>query len=102
MRGFINSTSRPVTYKIWTVDVTQVTNNHLAMFKHYNIVARCLFDAEWFDSPNGQRYSYGNHAFAEIGTTTDEQVSLLQLMYGDKLILKMVETVLPNQMVTYA
>lgn len=101
MRYKLNATSRPVTYKTWVIGADQVTTNHLILLKQHDIVARCLFDNEWFTAVDGQMFSYGNNAFAEFETTNTEQESLLMLIYSDKLILKLVETVLPNQMVQY-
>ena len=75
-----------------------VTQNNLTFLKAYNITVRALFDSEWFTAPTGHRYSYGKQGQVEFETTTPEQEGALLMLYGDKLLLKMVEVVLPNSM----
>lgn len=94
--SYWNATGKPITYKTWTIDIESVTQNNLTFLKGYDITARACLDNEWFSNSKGQKFYYGNRGHAEFQTTCSEQESVLQLLYGDKLILKSVETVLPN------
>ncbi len=54
-------------------------------------------DYEAFEA-YGTTHQYSKGGTAEFETTCKEQESVLQLLYGKKLILKFVEVVLPNSM----
>lgn len=96
MRAYWNNTGKPITYKTWALDIEHITQNNLKFLKAYDVTARICYDQESFSTVSGQRYYYGNKGHAEFLTTCSDQESMLQLLYGDKLILVSVETVLPN------
>ncbi len=98
MKAYWNNTSRPIEYKTWVIDSREVTQNNLKFLKGYDISGRLVMDHETFTAANGSNYRYGSVGQAEFETTCKEQESVLQLLYGKKLILKFVEVVLPNSM----
>ena len=92
----INDTTRPIEYKTWVVDIREVSENNLKFLKGCGITARAILDSQILTASNGQQYRYGSGGKAEFETTNKEQESMLQLLYGDKLMLLMVDVVLPN------
>lgn len=94
----LNTTNKPVEYKTWVIGMDSVTQNNITFLKAYNITVRAMFDQGWFTSHTGHNFSYGKQGQVEFETTTVEQEGALKLLYGDKLLLKMVEVVCPNSM----
>lgn len=100
MRAYWNNTNTPIQYKTWIINSREVTENNLKFLKGYEVTARLVMDYETFDAyGTTQRYAKGGTA--EFLTTCKEQESVLQLLYGNKLMLKTVDVVLPNT-VTYS
>jgi hypothetical protein len=92
----INDTTKPIEYKTWTIGIKEVTENHLKFLKGYNITARAVVDSQVLTASNGRQYRYGASGTAEFETTNKDQEAMLRLLYGDKLMLLMVDVVLPN------
>lgn len=92
----INQTSRPVEYKTWVISIKEVTENHLKFLKGYDITARAVIDEHLITASNGRQYRYGGNGKAEFETTNKDQEAMLRLLYGNKIMLLMVDVVLPN------
>lgn len=95
----MNNTSRPITFRTWTVPSSKVTENNILFLKSKGIPARCYADVRSFETYSGKTRQYaGPNSRVEFETTCKDQDAMLKLIYGSDLILVMEETVLPNSM----
>lgn len=95
-RAYMNNTDESIVYKVWTVDTLSVTYNNVTFLKSKNITARLVQDSEALDW-QGKSYRYsGLTGRVEFETTSEEQESVLKLLYGKKLMLLMVNVVTPH------
>ena len=97
IRSKFNATGRPVEFKTWCVRIDSVKPSHFPIINSHNIYSRALIDVETIDALHtGNTMSYHKGGRAEFETTTREQEVILKLLYGNDLVLMMVEVVLPN------
>ena len=95
----INNTNLPVFIRTWAVPPHKVTENHLKLMISKDIKARCFPDSvHSFSTASGQFHYASAKNRVEIETTCKDQEVVLQLIYGNDLVLLMEETVLPNSM----
>lgn len=95
----MNHTDEAVTYKVWSVPLDTVKQNHFPLLKSHNILARCVMDHETFVAANGGNYRYGLDGRAEFDTTNDEQEVVLKLLYGSELLLMVVTVSTPHSVI---
>lgn len=99
MRHYINQTSKPMSYRIWTLKCDSITNESGAFLASLDIKVRVTPAIQEIEH-HGKLWQFRGHAKIEIETTCKEQETMLQLKYGDDLILIEEFTVLPNSMMS--
>jgi hypothetical protein len=95
-RAYMNNTSESVTYKIWTIDPTLVTQSNLKTLTSRGVKATIIpADPRVLDY-RGYQYRYSSQdGRVEFETTCDEQELMLKLLYGKDLLLLTVDVVAP-------
>lgn len=95
-RAYANNTGETVTYKVWTIDTLSVTYNNVTFLKSKNITARIVQEDSKVIDWQGKSYRYsGLTGRVEFETTSEEQESVLKLLYGKNLMLLTVNVVTP-------
>lgn len=95
----LNNTSRPVEYKTWLMTSGSITTNQAETLHSVGIRPNVNVDIESVDLYNGS-YKMPKAWRITFDTTTPEQEATLKLMYGERLMLLMVEVVLANSFST--
>lgn len=96
-RAYWNNTYEHITYKVWTIDASEVTTNNVKFLTSQNITARIVQEDPRVFDVGGQQYRYtGLAGRVEFETTCEDQEIMLKLLYGNRLSLLTVSVVAPH------